>query len=351
MKGSIEAPNPNHIEAEAADWIARLDRGGLSEEERISLREWVASSPAHYAQLDRFAAIWKDLDGLADILEETVPAGTAGKDQGKPRWMPPVTGAVITVVIIAIVIDALLRHQQDSGPSVGGPSAQASYLTQIGEQRTVTLQDGSLTRLNTDTIINVDFDERYRRVHLVKGEALFEIVPSVSWPFLVYAGSNVIHVMGTAFVVKLVEDQIEVTIKEGQVELKSFHDGAQDRQDKKMSLFSTVLKTSQTAIINRKNHVLKHNTKEEIERKLAWRDGLIIFSGEPLSQVVEEISRYIPVKFVITDPELSGVQIGGRFRIGDTAAMFEILETGFGINISRAGNNLVYLSPEFPEKN
>ena len=345
MKDFIETAIPNTVGAEAADWIARLDRGGLSEDEHLALREWVARSPKNFALLNRFAAIWKDLDGLADMLEETEPPVTANSGKRKLRRLTLLPGAAITVVIIAVVIGVFFVHN-DYFRSVSpeGQPAQVSYLTAIGEQRTVTLQDGSRTQLNTDTVINVDFDDQYRRVHLVRGEALFEITPKVSWPFLVYAGTNVIHVISTAFVVKMVKEQVEVTIKEGRVELKSFHGGTRNEGNQNMSLFSTVVNTSQTAIVDRRKHVLKHNTKEEIERKLAWREGLIIFSGEPLNRVVEEISRYIPVKFVITDPELNGVRIGGIFRIGDTAAMLDILETGFDVNISRSGNNLVYLS-------
>ena len=350
MTDFIKVAKPNTVEAEAADWIARLDRGGLSKDECHALREWVERSPEHYALLNRFASIWQDLDGLADILEETEPPVTVNDMERKQRRLTLFPGAAITAVIFAVVIGIFIVNNDYFRPvSLGGQPAQVSYLTAIGEQRTVTLQDGSRTQLNTDTEINVDFDDQYRRVHLVKGEALFEIAPKASWPFLVYAGTNVIHVVSTAFVVKMIEDQVEVTIKEGRVELKSFHGGTWNEHDNNMSLFSTVVNTSQTAIIDRRKHVLKHNTKEEIERKLAWREGLIIFSGEPLNRVVEEISRYIPVKFVITDPELNGVRIGGIFRIGDTAAMLDILETGFDVNISRSGNNLVYLSRGFQE--
>ena len=103
MKDFIESPNPNTIDSEAADWIARLDRGGLTEEEFLALREWVNRSLEHYARLNRFAAIWRDLNGLADILEETGPDVPARKEHGKQRWLTLKTGVVITVVIIAVV--------------------------------------------------------------------------------------------------------------------------------------------------------------------------------------------------------------------------------------------------------
>ena len=154
-------------------------------------------------------------------------------------------------------------------------------------------------------MVNIDFNDRQRKVHLVKGEALFEVVPDESRHFMVYAGSNVIYVMGTAFTVKLMEDQVEVTIREGRVEIKPLLNAVQKHSDKELNINSTILKAGQTVIINEKIRLLKEIESEEIDRKLAWSKGLVIFSGEPLSYVIEEISRYAPIKFVITAPELS----------------------------------------------
>ena len=346
MRDSTESPDPNTIEAEAAEWIARLDRGGLSENERLALREWVARSPDHYALLIRFASVWNNLDGLAEIVERREAPAPEEKVILKRRRSSASLSPALALVIIglaSIVIFSnagLFKHD-----SAEGQRLQVSYRTGIGEQRSITLEDGSLAQLNTDTKVNVEFDQRHRRLDLVRGEALFEIVHDESRPFLVYAGANVIHVLGTAFVVKLKQDQLELTIKEGRVELKSLQSESRDRQVPDAAAPGTLVEAGQTAIIGHENRVLRPTTREEIERKLAWREGLLVFSGEPLSYVVEEINRYVPVKFIITDTELSSLRIGGRFRIGNTAAMIEVLEMGFGVNIRRAGDDLVYLSP------
>ena len=70
MKGTPDFANPNTVEAAAADWIARLDRGGLSEDECLALRDWLDSCPEHHALLNRFVTIWNDLDGIVDMHEE-----------------------------------------------------------------------------------------------------------------------------------------------------------------------------------------------------------------------------------------------------------------------------------------
>lgn len=350
MNDSIELPDPNTIEAEAAEWIARLDRGDLSEEECVALREWIGRGPEHYAMLYRFAGIWSGLDGLEDILEDVKAPASVKRLHREQRWLTPIKAAVFTVSIISVIVGVFFSSSNHfRATPVERWSWQASYITGIGEQQTITFQDGSRTQLNTDTMVNIDFNERQRKVHLVKGEALFEVGPDESRHFMVYAGSNVIYVMGTAFTVKLMEDQVEVTIREGRIEIKPLLNDAQKHPDKELNINSTILKAGQTVIINEKIRLLKEIESEEMDRKLAWSEGLVIFSGEPLSYVIEEISRYTPIKFVITDPELSRLRVGGRFKIGETAALLEILETGFGVNIKRVGNDLVYLSSGIQE--
>ena len=353
MNNLVEFSDHKAMEAEAAAWIARLDRGELSEEDRSAIRDWIDRSPEHYALISRLAGIWSDLDGLVEILAEVEPHTTTRGAHHGPRpitWFTPAKVVVFSTVIIAVVIGVLFTNNENyRSVTVEGLSWQASYLTEIGEQQTVALRDGSRVQLNTDTIIDVDFDDRQRKIRLVKGEALFEVIHNQSRPFLVYVGTNVIRAVGTAFVVKLIENGVEVTIKEGRVELKSLKDDTQDRSKKELIIASAMIDAGQTVKLNKEIQTLQEIATEEIDRKLAWRDGLIIFSGEPLDYVVEEINRYTNIKFIITDPELSMLRIGGRFKIGETDAMLEVLETGFGININRVSNDLVYLSADFRE--
>ena len=343
----VEFPDSKTVEAEAAAWIARLDRGGLSDEECTAVREWISRSPEHYASISRLADVWSDLDGLAEILDEAkppAPVQEVRRGSHLTGWLTPARAALFAAITTAVVIGVFFsntHHYQTV--TIHGSSWQASYLTAIGEQQTVTLRDGSLVQLNTDTIIDVDFDERRRKVRLVKGEALFEIVHDQSRPFQVYAGTNVIRAVGTAFVVKLTGDEIEVTIKEGRVELKSLKDETQGRSNKELTIASALIDAGQTVRLTREIQTLQEIVAEEIDRKLAWTEGLIIFSGEPLNDVVEEISRYTPIRFVITDPEIGRLRIGGRFKIGETDAMLEVLKTAFGVSIEQVGSDLVHL--------
>ena len=84
--------------------------------------------------------------------------------------------------------------------------------------------------------------------------------------------------------------------------------------------------------------------QQELDRQLAWHSGLVMFAGETLEQVVQEISRYSPLNIQITDPSLKTLKIGGQFRIGETNAMFDVLESNFNIQVSHLANGNVELS-------
>lgn len=74
-----------------------------------------------------------------------------------------------------------------------------------------------------------------------------------------------------------------------------------------------------------------------------------MFAGETLEQVVHEISRYSEQTIRITDPNLRQLKIGGQFRIGQTQAMFDVLESNFNIQVSHLDNGHITLSAGQPQ--
>ena len=77
--------------------------------------------------------------------------------------------------------------------------------------------------------------------------------------------------------------------------------------------------------------------------KLSWQQGKLVFKGEPLGQVIEEFSRYTPIKIIIPGKKMRQLKVGGIFKIGDTAAMLDALQSSFGISAEYVDDNIVYL--------
>ncbi len=94
-----------------------------------------------------------------------------------------------------------------------------SYQTAKGEQKTVTLPDGSTIVMNTDTALSVQMSARFRTVILNRGEALFTVVHESARPFRVEAGGGVIQDIGTQFHVYKRQDKVLLSVLEGSVQI------------------------------------------------------------------------------------------------------------------------------------
>jgi len=70
----------------------------------------------------------------------------------------------------------------------------------------------------------------------------------------------------------------------------------------------------------------------ELGRKLAWRQGQLIYSGQPLTEVLADISRYTDIQIELADPGLRNLPVGGAFSVNQTDAIFAALENNFGVH-------------------
>lgn len=348
------------IEAEAAAWIAQLDGTGPSQQDLAALREWMGRSPQHRAALERLAAVWDDLNILTQLAVPLPGRVAADEPALAGRYWSHVFRPVAALVAGAALVVAVIiggspwrnaPEVADVADNVAAIAASqgTSYTTAVGMQRTIELADGSRVLLNTDSEVEIELGIATREIRLLKGEALFEVARDPGRPFLVYAGNGLVRAVGTAFSVYLRnENSVSVTVTEGEVELAAMPEPASSDLARDTGLESpaplATLKAGQVATFGHKVESIQFLALNEIERQLSWRDGMLRFDGEPLSHVVAEVSRYTTQKIVILDPGLADLRIGGYFKVGETEAMFEALETSFGVHAERIGGNLVHLS-------
>jgi hypothetical protein len=94
---------------------------------------------------------------------------------------------------------------------------QNVYATGIGEQRTVTLSDGSTVELNSQSRLRVAFHPHERDVELLEGQALFHVAHDRTRPFLVQSEGAKVRAVGTQFDVYRKSDGTVITVVEGRV--------------------------------------------------------------------------------------------------------------------------------------
>jgi transmembrane sensor len=70
----------------------------------------------------------------------------------------------------------------------------------------------------------------------------------------------------------------------------------------------------------------------ELGRKLAWRQGQLIYSGQPLAEVLADIGRYSDIQIELADPALGNLPVGGSFSVNQTDAIVAALENNFGVH-------------------
>jgi len=336
MSKVAQFPNARQIEVEACAWIAQLDGNTPSQEDLTAFREWISRSPQHRQEIKRLSALWSDLNIMTELA---VPV----KDNQKMVSHKLLLPAVFALVVVLSIAETVFYFR----PQTPAAALNVLYSTRIGEQKPVTLADGSKVLLNTDSRIQVDYGAQQREVHLLQGEAYFEVAHNAKRPFLVYAGANIVRAVGTAFTVYLKKQDVEVVVTEGAVEVSAAANDSVGSAAKTLIKPTTKLadiKAGQRAAFNQEVESIHSVMPLEIKRKLSWREGVLSFSGEPLDQVVAEVSRYTPVTIVISDPAISNIRIGGYFKIGETEALLEALETSFGVRVNRVNDKLVYLA-------
>ncbi len=340
MTNVKELSPENTINLEAAAWVAKLDSGDMSEAAQTALKAWVSRSPKHKRQLYFLANMW---DGIDDMWNEEI-LSTPEKSELREAFWEKSRGALAMAASIILVFLSLFMINDQGRDEV----LNIVYTSHIGEQKIVTLDDGSTISLNTDTQVEILFSKNKRKVRLLKGEALFEVTKDKSRPFLVYAGSGVVRAVGTAFVVQLHAKKVEVTVTEGRVELSTYKQGGGDVDMKEMLAENpqvlATLDAGQYAEFNTVIETIVPIEKEEIERNLSWQHGQVIFDGERLDKVVEDINRYTELEIIVSDAQAKKILISGYFLTSDVKVILRSLETGFGINVEYTESGKVYLS-------
>lgn len=353
-KNTADIDTASVIETEALAWVAQLNGDDVSEKDLAAFREWAQRSPAHQKEIAELGQLWEDLNVLTCMDEAIRQADTASSElrskRARRQWQKRIlTSGAIACTLAMVWFTPALRSvfQQEQTPLTAAPPMLKSA---IGQQQTHILKDGSVVTLNTDSMVEVDYSAKQRKVRLLKGEALFTVAEDKNRAFSVFANDGVISALGTEFSVRLQADKINVIVAEGTVELSTFAltsvtEPAVSGLIQPVPMESlAVLKAGQAAEIKDQKASIRLMRDEAIKAALSWKDGLLVFNGESLQQVINEVSRYTPLNIIIDDPQLQALRIGGVFNSGDTAMLFRTLETQFGLVNEPVSTNTVRIS-------
>lgn len=327
------------IDQEAAAWTWRLDAGTLSAGERAELQSWLRQDARHRRTFEEFDSTWRSLDVLSQLRrKERIATLDRATRRGANRAQAPVLWAAVAAGCLLLIGTAWW---------LGRPAGTGVFSTAVGQERTVTLSDGSVVALNTNTRITVRFTGARRDIYLERGEAHFHDTHDPARPFFVHAGGARVQAIGTRFEVRLHADRrIDVLVNQGLVEVRAGRARANafDAFGRTSDPGLRALRAGEQLSIDGAHIRVTSVSSRQIADDLAWRHGALVFDNEPLSQAVAEVARYTRARIVLA-PRVGALRISGRFRTSDVPGFFKALAMALPVRVSRARPGLITVQP------
>ena len=280
----------HEIDEQALAWVVRLRDQDFDDWEPFET--WLAAAPAHADAYHRFAIEDRQLD---DILPADMPAPMPIRRTGRVWAWSAIGGAVAALLVGVIAVRV----------PVGGPQLY-EIATHAGERRAVTLEGGTSILINGGSALVLDRkDARY--AELKRGEALFTVRHDAARPFAVQVGEARLVDIGTRFDVVRTQSEMRVAVAEGAV--------MYDSDGQKLALNQgDMLRVSANVALR---------SKVAPGQVGAWRDGRFVYSGQPLSRVAEDLSRYVGARVEVS-PDLAGQSFRGVISIADPSKLEEL---------------------------
>jgi transmembrane sensor len=336
------------IREEAVEWFVTFCEEVVDLRARQEFNAWLRRSPEHVRAYLRISAFWEDAEDLkknnrhgidqivARALAESnvvalgesmeTPPTTARQRRATRHWAVPV--AIAAACTCVGVVAWLLQHRAPI------------YSTGAGEQRLVTLTDGSTVQLNARSRVRVRYSKTQRDVDLLNGQALFKVAKTPTRSFIVHSDGTSVRAVGTEFDVYRRHGATVVTVVEGRVAVtgSGLADPALSVQtsadsDAASGTASTrpePIFVSAGERVVALAHELDPPEPANAAVATAWTEGKLVFDSVPLKDVLEEFNRYLPRPLVVTDTQLLNIHISGVFSATESQQFVEFLHQRFG---------------------
>ncbi|MCC2958132.1 FecR domain-containing protein [Massilia sp. IC2-477] len=302
--------NAETIEETAAAWVARQDAADWNGELERQRDAWLDADTRHRVAWLRLGAAWSAADALTE-QDAGLPAARTALARFSP-WR------IAAGVLLALAFGAWLAP-------LGGNQVER-YATRIGENRMVALEDGSRITLNTGTRLRAS-REHGRHVWLEGGEAYFDIAHDPAHPFVIEAGASRVTVLGTRFTVRREGGAVRVLVEQGRVRVSG--SGA-----------PVELGRNEEAVAQGGRIMRARHDAAATEKRMAWREGRIVFDQTSLADAAAEFNRYNERRIVVNGAAAQ-IAVGGSFSPSNVDGFVRLLEQGFGLKAQRRGDEIV----------
>jgi transmembrane sensor len=306
---------------QAAYWAAQLATDEATQKDHDACETWCREHPLHRLAMERMRGLDTQFDSTDAIGRETIEA-VLERQSRKGRWF-----GGFTLSLVLITGGGWLTAQ-----SMTVRAWFPDYETARGEQRTVTLADGSGLTLDTDAALDFRRDDMGRTVTLFRGQILARVAKDKTRPFVVETRDGTAIARGTAFIVRREDDATTVTVIESSVRAcpsKAGPDACVDLSP------GDQVRMGQGRLA-RLGHV-------DPEAAAIWAEGWLAADDQPVARVLLELNRYRTQPLRFDEGELAGVRVSGSFPLADTDRALQGILQSTGLRLSRAGGGELWV--------
>ena len=182
------------------------------------------------------------------------------------------------------------------------------------------LSDSTVVTLNAESSITypLQFADNIREVSIT-GEAYFQVSKNKSKAFIVEANGTKIKVLGTEFNVDAYKKEVGIytTLVEGSVAVSNEFGK------------SIVIKPNEQAETSSNANIQVR--KVDVNRIVAWRQGMLDFEDEPLDDIMEDLARWYDFKVFYESEELKHYEFTGAIAqyddVNELLKLFEMTKS------------------------
>ncbi|WP_411380663.1 FecR domain-containing protein [Pseudomonas sp. MPB26] len=308
------------ILGEAADWMVQLQSGSATDDDRRSIAQWQGRSAQHALAWQRAQAILEDFDSVpAAIAGDTLKRIGRKKSLGRRQ--------ALGLLLLAGPASWLAYRQKPWQPWT------ADQHTAVGEQRNVTLPDGTHLLVNTASSLNIAFTDQVRRIDLLQGEVMVTTAKDPApthRPFIVQTRHGTARALGTHFSVRVDEQNSRVAVLEGAVEMVPQHAGG-----------GRVLKAGEQSAFG--SDAMAAVQPLNISAT-TWENGMLLAQHMRLADLLDELGRYRH-GVLRCHASVAGLTVSGAFPLRDTDASLRLLQDTLPVKVSSLTGYWVTLEP------
>lgn len=311
--------------------LVKYITGDLNKEQRSAVEAWIKEDSNHQKEFTDMKKIW-EWSGSSNVSPE-VDVDRAWSDFVKLRdqtrnnvvklkkaekrnlGYPWRLGAAVIVLFLSFW--AVLRWTLSADLSLSSDHTlqQAS------------LPDGSRVYLNKLTVLDYkkDWLDKERKVRLSKGEVFFDVKRDTTQPFVIQSGKSTITVLGTSFHVRRSDDETEVIVSTGSVQVDHGLNSVRLRPNERVVIKDTLCTKPKVDIVP--DQLYKYYLHQEF-----------IFENTPLNRVFEVLGKAFDKKFVLVNESNKALRYTATFEKQTLNEMLDVILKTFELKIEKKGN-------------